>query len=114
MGAYEILDQLASDGFGSKPPVVYRALEFLINSGLTHKIERLNAYVACTHPSPDQAHIPAFLICRACRAVSESEARMANGHLETAAQKAGFSIERTAVEAEGLCPACQTEAPSND
>lgn len=104
LGAYDILEVLAADGLGSQPPVVYRALDFLVSAGLAHRIERLNAYAACAHC--DRDHIPAFLICRGCKAVAEAETEMTQGKLASAARAAGFSIERLVVEAEGLCPAC--------
>ncbi len=106
LGAYEILDVLAADGLGSQPPVVYRALDFLVGHGLAHRIERMNAYTACTHPAQD--HVPAFLICRTCKAVAETETELSQGRLGTAAKAAGFAIERIVVEAEGLCPGCAT------
>ncbi len=104
LGAYEILDVLAADGLGSQPPMVYRALEFLVKHGLAHRIERLNAYTACTNPDHD--HVPAFLICRACKTVAEAETGLAQGRLGATAKATGFTIERIAIEAEGLCPAC--------
>lgn len=104
LGAYDILEVLAADGLGSQPPVVYRALDFLVSHGLAHRIERMNAYTACAHPDHD--HVPAFLICRACKAVAEAETELAQGRLGRAAEATGFSIERIVVEAEGLCPAC--------
>ncbi len=107
LGAYEILDMLAADGLGSQPPVVYRALGFLVGQGLAHRIERINAYAACANPGHD--HIPAFLICRLCRAVAEAETELARGRLGAAAERAGFAIERIVVEAEGLCPGCAAE-----
>lgn len=105
LGAYDILAQLAEDGMGSQPPVAYRALDFLVKAGLAHKIEALNAYIACTEGGTD--HAPAFLICRACKSVSETTTLPAGGRLGDAARAAGFRIERTVVEAQGLCPACQ-------
>jgi Fur family zinc uptake transcriptional regulator len=104
MGAYEILDILAAEGLGSQPPVVYRALEFLTSHGLAHRIERMNAYTACTHPGED--HVPAFLICRKCKAVAEAETGLDSGRLGDAARATGFTIEKVVIEAEGLCPAC--------
>lgn len=104
MGAYDILAILSRDGMGSQPPVVYRALDFLVRHGFAHRIERLNAYAACAHPG--DAHVPAFLICRECRAVAEAETALEQGRLGAAAREAGFTIERVVVEAEGLCPAC--------
>lgn len=107
MGAYEILDILSSEGMGSQPPVVYRALDFLGSNGFVHKIERLNAFVACG--SPGKSHHPAFMICRGCTMVVEMESRPGVGLQETASDM-GFSIEEVVVEAEGLCPKCRDAA----
>jgi Fur family zinc uptake transcriptional regulator len=104
LGAYAILDKLREAGFGSQPPVAYRALDFLTTHGFAHKIERLNAFVACSHP--DQAHSPAFMICRICDAVAEAPCILGESGLEDIADTAGFRIEKTIVEAEGICPAC--------
>lgn len=108
LGAYAILDRLRDEGFGSQPPVAYRALDFLVQNGFVHKIERLNAFVACSHPGA--AHSPAFMICRKCDAVAEAQSAPAKGVLGAAARAAGFEIERTVVEAEGICPDCTKKA----
>lgn len=110
LGAYAILDRLREDGFGSQPPIAYRALDFLVANGLAHKIERLNAFIACV--SPSESHTPAFMICRLCDAVAETQSSPARGALGDAARATGFRIERTVVEAEGVCPACVEEADS--
>ncbi len=107
LGAYAILDMLREAGFGSQPPVAYRALDFLSEHGFVHKIERLNAFVACTHPGEN--HSPAFMICRLCDAVAETHSGPANGDLGAAARAAGFQIEKTVMEAEGVCPDCLDE-----
>lgn len=108
LGAYEILDVLREEGLGSQPPVAYRALDFLVKHGFAHKIERLNAFIACTHPG--NSHAPAFLICRSCDLVAETVSDdSSNGRLGKAASDAGFTIERTVVEAEGICPNCQDD-----
>ncbi|MDR9394107.1 transcriptional repressor [Roseovarius sp. SYSU LYC5161] len=104
VGAYEMLDRLRDAGFGSQPPVAYRALEFLVANGFAHKIERLNAFIACAHPGAN--HSPAFMICRICESVAEAQSSPARGALGEAARATGFKIERTVVEAEGICPAC--------
>jgi len=104
MGAYDVLARLDEDGFGSKPPVAYRALSFLIDAGLAHRVERLNAFVACARPGED--HSPAFLICSGCGVVAEDSAPDA---LKPTATAVGFQIERATVEATGLCPACQDD-----
>lgn len=108
LGAYEMLDRLRDAGFGSQPPVAYRALEFLVANGFAHKIERLNAFVACAHPGAN--HSPAFMICRACDSVAEAQSAPARDSLGDAARAAGFQIERTLVEAVGLCPTCAEKA----
>jgi Fur family zinc uptake transcriptional regulator len=108
MGAYELLDRLHEAGFGSQPPVAYRALDFLVANGFVHKIERLNAFIACAHPGA--THSPAFLICRLCEAVAEAQSAPARGSLGEAARATGFQIERTVVEALGVCPACAEKA----
>lgn len=108
LGAYEVLDRLREGGFGSQPPVAYRALDFLVENGLAHKIEKLNAFVACAHPGA--SHSPAFMICRECDSVAETHSMPARGALGEAAKAAGFVIEKTVVEAEGLCPSCVDKA----
>ena len=105
IGAYEVLDTLREEGLGSQPPVAYRALDFLVKHGFAHKIERLNAFIACAHPG--DIHAPAFLICRSCDAVAETLTAPAGGRLGKAAEETGFTIERTVLEAEGVCPNCQ-------
>ena len=108
LGAYEILDRLRAEGLGSQPPVVYRALDFLIRAGFVHRIETLNAFVACTEGAA--GHVPAFLICRQCRRVIETPAEPAIGQLERAAQGAGFQIESAVREAGGRCADCRAAA----
>src|SRR6056297_602603 len=108
LGAYEMLDRLRDAGFGSQPPVAYRALEFLVTHGFAHKIERLNAFIACAHPGA--THSPAFMICRECHSVAEAQSTPTRDTLGEAARTAGFRIERTVLEAEGLCPACMETA----
>ncbi|MGG7566162.1 transcriptional repressor [Rhodovulum sp. DZ06] len=110
LGAYEVLERLAAEGLGAKPPVAYRALEFLTANGFAHRIEKLNAFVACAHPDgPEGRHTPAFLVCRACRTVAETAAPAAQPGLGAAADALGFEIETQVVEATGLCPACRAE-----
>lgn len=108
LGAYDVLNRLAAEGFGNQPPVAYRALEFLQEQGLAHRIRRLNAYTACMHPG--ETHAPAFLICRLCSVVSEAPAAPVLAALQAAAATSGFQIERSNIEALGLCPGCQVAA----
>lgn len=104
LGAYDVLDRLAAEGFGRQPPVAYRALEFLVQHGLAHRLQRLNAFAACLHPGTD--HSPAFLICRACDKIAEAPAAPVRDALTAVASKGGFRVERATIEALGLCGAC--------
>lgn len=105
MGAYEVLEALSARGHGTQPPVAYRALDFLVLHGFVHKIQRLNAFVACTGGDPN--HAPAFMICRMCDRVSEAHVGKTSA-LTKAAETTGFAIEHIVIEAEGVCPRCQT------
>jgi Fur family zinc uptake transcriptional regulator len=104
LGAYDVLARMAAEGLGAHPPMAYRALDFLVGHGFAHRIEGLNAFVAC--PNPAMRHRPAFMVCRRCRAVAEAEVAAAEGPLDPSANEIGFRIERTVVEAEGVCPTC--------
>ncbi len=123
IGAYELLDRLRAEGLGSQPPVAYRALDFLLRHGFIHRIERLNAYVACAHPDTARGvkrdpagpgHDAAFMICRSCGAVAETPSPAGRRDLDADARRLGFRIERVVIEAEGLCPACAAAAPGDE
>lgn len=105
LGAYDVLERLAAEGFGKQPPVAYRALDFLVENGLAHRIRRLNAFAACMHAG--QPHAPVFLICRSCDKVAEAPGEAVHDAMDAAAGAAGFTVERLNIEALGLCPACR-------
>jgi Fur family zinc uptake transcriptional regulator len=108
LGAYDILDRLKAEGFGGQPPVVYRALDFLVENGFAHRLERLNAFTACLHAH--EGHQPLFLVCEACRSVAETPLGPVAGALESEARALGFSMTGSVVEVIGLCPACHEAA----
>ena len=105
MGAYELLDVLRAEGLAAQPPTVYRALDFLVGHGFAHKIERLNAFVACA--APGERHAPAFLISTGCGAVAEMPSQGIARAVRGAAAEIDFEVSRMVIEAEGLCPACR-------
>ncbi len=107
MGAYEVLERLAREGWGAQPPIAYRALDFLARHGFVHKVRRLNAYVACTRSTHSDP--PLLLICRACGCVGEAEGAGISREIGAIAGARGFSVERLGVEALGLCPACAAD-----
>lgn len=108
LGAYEILEVLRAEGLGAQPPAAYRALDFLVAQGFAHKVECLDAFVACRHPAA--GHSPVLLICTRCAAVAEAVPDPRASELERAAREAGFAIGHAVREAEGLCARCGREA----
>ena len=105
VGAYEVLDWLTSeDQRSAAPPTVYRALEFLLEQKLIHRIESLNAFVGCVDPS--RQHTAQYLICRACGMVKELEDDVVAKAIGAQAQRQGFVVDRQTVEVHGLCDAC--------
>lgn len=109
LGAYSILELLAKQRSERRiaPPTVYRALEFLQQCGLVHRIASLNAYIGCC--SPTKSHQSHFLICRHCDATVELADHNINSAIENSAKSAGFAVETTCVEIIGLCPNCQAQ-----
>jgi Fur family zinc uptake transcriptional regulator len=105
LGAYDLLEQLRADGFGGQPPVVYRALDFLVAHGFAHRLERLNAFTACMHPS--EGHEPMFLICETCMMVAETPLERLSDEIDASAGSLGFAVHSRVVEAIGICPSCQ-------
>jgi Fur family zinc uptake transcriptional regulator len=109
--AYDLLPRFHAGGRPAKPPTVYRALDFLERRGLAHRIESLNAYVACRRVG--QTHAAAFLICDCCGATAEVEPTAAAG-MEAIGGEAGYRLTSVTIEAHGLCAACAAEAPSGE
>lgn len=115
--AYEVLDQLGKQVTNPKPPTVYRALEFLQEAGLVHRIESLNAYVACHGDHAPMGHATAdhaapllsnqFLICDDCGQVQEIALPQMEKNIDEKAQAAGFKTERWSAEIHGTCKDCQ-------
>lgn len=105
VGAYEILDRLNAQGKRAAPPTVYRALEFLIEADLVHRLDSLNAFVGC--PDPGNSHIGQFLICRQCRSVAELDDDDINALVGQKAADLGFTAVRQMVEIQGLCQDCR-------
>ncbi|MBW4051828.1 MAG: transcriptional repressor [Proteobacteria bacterium] len=108
IGAYEILAEIGKDREKVGPPTVYRALEFLRDTGLVHRLDALNAFVGCDHP--DEGHAAQFLICSKCRRVTEIEDPALTRALRGRARSLGFRFESGAVEIKALCDDCAIAA----
>jgi Fur family zinc uptake transcriptional regulator len=104
-GAYEILERLGEEGRPAAPPTVYRALEFLIDAGLVHRLDSLNAFIGCADPST--SHAGQFLICRRCRSVVELDEPEIEELVRSKASRLGFSAVHQMLEIQGLCGNCQ-------
>ncbi len=107
LSAYEILDRMQTGPRRPAPPIVYRALDFLLEQGLIHKIESLHAFVGCAHP--EHPHAGQFLICTDCGQVNELCERQLGCGLEEAAQRVGFRTRKPVVELLGACAHCSAE-----
>ncbi len=103
--AYGLLKTLRREKENAEPPTVYRALEFLLENQLIHKIESLNSYVGCN--SPGTAHPSQFLICSQCNQVAEIDDPDVNRIIFQQGARSGFRVEQQTVEIKGLCPTCQ-------
>ena len=105
LSAYDLLDALREHGLRA-PPQVYRALEKLVQEGLVHRLESINAFVACSDPCCDASAARAFAICSGCNSVTE----LAVGNLETELKSlsgtAGFELHSPVVELKGTCKQC--------
>lgn len=108
VGAYDLLGHLSQEHGRAAPPTVYRALEFLLEQGLVHRIESLNAFVGCADPG--QSHSGQFLICRDCGAAAEMQDHTIDRAISAQAAACGFAVEGKTVEVRGLCPTCQSAA----
>jgi len=106
VGAYDILDTMNETSESRVAPMtVYRAIEFLMEHGLVHRIASRNAYVGCAHPGAD--HEGQFLICRLCGRVAEIDEPTISRALNNGAKRAGFDALSSLIEIEGRCRDCR-------
>ncbi|MGF1642802.1 MAG: transcriptional repressor [Thiotrichales bacterium] len=105
IGAYEVLERLRGEAPRTAPIVVYRALDFLLEQGLIHKLESLHAYVSCLHP--EHAHAGQFLICSHCGGVTELVDEGIAERVQAAAAAVGFRPLQPVIEISGLCARCE-------
>ena len=113
LGAYEIMDRaalsggrLAPSGGRPAPITIYRALDFLRDNGLVHRIESRNAFLACINNHASDAPV-VFLICEHCGAVGEAPSAAVAESLNAAAKSAGFTPKSPVIEITGVCAHCR-------
>jgi Fur family transcriptional regulator, zinc uptake regulator len=108
LGAYEIMERMAGQGPRPAPITVYRALDFLLENGLVHRIESRNAFLACIgdhHAAASGTTV--FLICERCGAVGEASSAAVAETLQTAARAVGFTPKARVIEVTGICAHCR-------
>jgi Fur family zinc uptake transcriptional regulator len=108
MTAYQVLDAVRDQGI-TAPPTVYRALNRLVEEGLAHRVESINAYVACAHSHHHADGAVVFAICENCGLVEEIDDAAAVARLRGAAEAEGFAVHRVTTEIRGLCGPCRSE-----
>ena len=107
LGAYDLIERLGKRAAKPAPITVYRALDFLRDNGLVHRIESRNAFIACAHSHEN--HDPVvFLICEKCGAVGEAAAAAVADTIRTASRAAGFTPKTPVIEISGVCGHCKT------
>lgn len=105
LSAYMLLDQLRDQGFRA-PLQVYRALEGLMNAGFVHRLESMNAFVACSEPHDHSHRMIAFAICDKCGQVSEFSDEVIGEQLDAWVGSTGFAAKRAVIEFRGTCAKC--------
>lgn len=106
LSAYTLLDELRDEGFKA-PLQVYRALEKLVEFGLVHRLESLNAFVACSHPECEMHESIAFMICETCGSVNEITDKELTNRLKFLTSGASFALKSSVIELRGICGNCQ-------
>jgi len=107
LSAYGILDRVRGEGIKA-PLQIYRALDKLVELGLAHRLESLNAFVACAHAHAEHQGLAAFAICESCGRVDEFGDEVVEARLASWSRGTGFSSERTTIEIRGHCRDCAT------
>jgi len=113
VGAYDLLDRLKKQRANAAPVTVYRALDFLLEAGLIHRIDALQAYAACEvhghaeHEHPDHGGL--VLVCSRCKQLTEFEDPKLERQIERTALAHGFRIAQHLIEIRGLCGRCAAE-----
>ena len=108
IGAYDILAALNTDQGRIAPMAVYRALDFLMENGLVHRLASLNAFIGCA--LADEQHAAHFLICRCCKSATEMDGAAVTRAVKKTLDAHGFSPENEIIEIQGVCAHCRASA----
>ncbi|WP_082621752.1 Fur family transcriptional regulator [Bordetella sp. N] len=103
--AYELLEAMRAVHPGAAPPTVYRALDFLLDEGLIHRLDAVNAWAAC-HDAGGTPH-DLLVVCTGCGAVAEISDPAMSRQLAERVALTGYALNSHETEIRALCPACQ-------
>jgi len=112
-GAYDLAERLSRPGRRVAPVSVYRALDFLMELGLVHRIASRNAFVPCAHEHGAGENV-VFLICRTCGGVDETTSPEVETSLGQTLARAGFTPAHSILEVEGDCGTCRRERAAGE
>ncbi|BCG62761.1 MAG: Fur family transcriptional regulator, zinc uptake regulator [Methyloprofundus sp.] len=107
IGAYELLDIYHAEDPKAKPVTIYRTLDFLIEAGLVHKIESINAFIGCLQA--ETQHKSAILICEQCSNAYEIDASSVYDSLFALSQAIQFTPHCLTLELHGVCSNCSEQ-----
>ena len=102
--AYDLLDELKKIDPSAKPPTIYRTLDFLIENGLIHKLQSLNAFIGCPHPHEHNERY--FLICDSCQKIEECCSKKINNVVASTSKNNNFIPNKVTFEIAGTCQNC--------
>lgn len=111
LGAYDLINMLQQERLNTNqksnvaPPTVYRSLDFLLEFGLIHQLNSINAYIPCCHPR--QEHAAVFLICQICERVQELSNPPISQMIEFSQSQLDFAVKKSMIELSGTCHDCQ-------
>ncbi|MGE0846625.1 MAG: Fur family transcriptional regulator [Flavobacteriaceae bacterium] len=109
LSAYAILDELRPSGLRA-PLQVYRALDKLVDAGLVHRIESMNAFVACSAPERHSHEAAVFMLCEDCGDVTEFADHAVAHRLDDLCEARDFEPKKQTVEIRGTCAGCRETA----
>ena len=117
LGAYDLLEKTTPEPSAGKskriaPIAIYRALDFLLEAGLIHRLESRNAFIVCPHRHGDADTI-VFMICEACGQVEEATSNEVDDSLKSLARARGFKMQDRIVELGGRCSQCTSASVPN-
>ncbi len=110
--AYKLLDQIKGSDFSATPPTVYRTLDFLLDQGLIHRINSLNAFIGCCQPG--KRHTGTFMICEQCDHALEVDNTNILNAIQKVSHQHNFQVKNYITEIYGFCPQCQSEKDNSE